>query len=289
MPEVANTIVIPLGHGELRLLQRWRIGRKLLHVQYDQAIVLPNSWKSAVIPFSARISTRTGYVGELRGGLLNDARKLDKTSLRRTVERFVALGLPPEASGAPEITAPKLESDPATCAQAVARFGLEPQAAPIAALCPGAEYGPAKQWPPHHFADLAKQLLDAGWQVWLFGSANDASATWQINEATIGRCRDLAGVTSLGEACDLLSLARVVVTNDSGLMHVAAALGRPVVCIYGSSDPGFTPPLTVHATILSLGLECSPCFARTCPLGHTDCLQKLSPDLALEAVLGLSE
>jgi heptosyltransferase-2 len=277
MPEVSAAVSMPLGHGQLGLRARWRLGRNLRPRAYDQAILLPNSLKSALVPFAARIPRRTGWVGEQRYGLLNDLRRLDKRRLTMTVQRFVALGLDPGAP-LPEIPPPRLAVEPASRQRALAEIGLEPPRAPLLALCPGAEFGPAKQWPAEYYGQLAAARRAAGWEVWLFGSGNDRSVCAQVDATAGGGCRDLAGATSLGQAVDLLSLAAAVVSNDSGLMHVAAALERPLVAVYGSSDPGFTPPLSPRARVLSLGLECSPCFQRECPLGHLRCLRDIGPE-----------
>ena len=174
--------------------------------------------------------------------------------------------------------------DDANRAAALARLGIDAPANPVLALCPGAEYGPAKRWPAAYFAEVAKDRLDQGWDVWLFGSHKDQAVAAEIQQLLGGRCIDLSGRTQLGEAIDLMSLAAVVVSNDSGLMHVAAALGRNLVALYGSSDPGFTPPLNDNARILRLGLSCSPCFQRECPLGHLKCLRDLDPSQVLQAM-----
>lgn len=292
MPEVRRSIVMPLGHGQLQLRERYRLGRELRTAGYGQAIVLPNSWKSALIPFFASIPRRTGYLGEARWGLLNDARHLDKKKLPMTVQRFVALGLEPEQPLAELPPVPALSVTQSSVAQAVQRLQLDVGSRPILALCPGAEFGAAKRWPQEYYAEVAQSLIARGWQVWLFGSDKDTSitdavrrsATGAIKHGTGAGCIDLAGRTTLAEAVDLLSLATLVVSNDSGLMHVAAALGRKLIAIYGSSDPGFTPPLSDTACILRLGLECSPCFQRECPLGHLKCLRELPPERVLQVL-----
>jgi len=282
MPEVRRAIALPLAHGELGLKKRWALGSALRRERYDQAIVLPNSWKSALVPFAAGIPRRTGYVGEFRYGLLNDVRYLNKKARWLMVDRFNALGVD-ERTPLPEAPLPSLRADAAAARRAVEKLGLT-TTTPVLALCPGAEYGAAKRWPVAHFAELARAKARAGWAVWLFGSAKDAPVTQAIAAASAGACVDLAGRTSLGEAIDLLSLAHAVVTNDSGLMHVAAALGRPLVALFGSSDPSHTPPLSPTATVLYRALDCSPCFARECPLGHTRCLNDITPTDVLAAL-----
>jgi heptosyltransferase-2 len=289
MAEVRAPIEMPLGHGQLALVARYRLGRALRGQTYARAIVLPNSWKSALLPFWAHIPRRTGFRGEMRFGLLNDIRALDRVRLPMTVQRFLSLGVEDGAGLPAPLPAPSLRIDPELADRARRRLGLEPGEAPVLALCPGAEYGPAKRWPTSHFAELARRKLADGWQVWLFGSERDAGPGREIAALLDGKaCVDLTGNTSLGEAVDLMSLVNVVVTNDSGLMHVAAALGRPLVAVYGSSDPGFTPPLDPRARVVRLGLECSPCFQRECPLGHYRCLLELEPARVLEAMEALA-
>lgn len=284
MPEVRLAIPLPLGHGQLGFGARWRLGRRLRERDYTRAIVLPNSWKSAIVPFAARIPIRIGFTGEARVGLLNDRRRLDKAALPRTVDRFAALASPADVPLPVSLPPPALRAHDSEAA--LARLGLSAETAPILAVCPGAEYGPAKRWPATYFADVARAKAAEGWQVWLFGSQKDLDAAAEV-EAAFPRCQNLVGRTSLAEALDLLALARAVVTNDSGLMHVAAALGRPVIALFGSSDPRHTPPLSERAQSLWLHLECSPCFARECPLGHLRCLRELPPQRVLEALAGL--
>jgi heptosyltransferase-2 len=300
MPEVTKTIAMPLSHGQLGLWDRIQLGKSLRSESYDQAILLPNSWKSALTPFFANIPVRTGYISECRWGLLNDARKLDKNLLTMTVQRFVALGLPKDAALPPEYPIPAITIAQDKQQAVIDKFKLTPTAAApapgsltaytpslaikILALCPGAEYGAAKRWPTQYFAEVARHKIDQGWQVWLFGSEKDKADAAQINKACSGFCTDFTGRTSLAEAVDLMSLANTVVTNDSGLMHVAAMLDKKIIAIYGSSDPGFTPPLNAKAHIISLNLDCAPCFKRECPLGHTHCLTGITPDRVLELI-----
>ncbi len=285
MPEVTEAITMPLEHGELRLKERYRLGRSLRAKAYDQAIILPNSLKSALVPFWADIPVRTAYVGEWRWGLINDIRHLDKSVLPMTVQRFLALGIVANEA-LPMTPLPSLKVMPDDVSAALTRLKLirRPEQA-LLALCPGAEYGSAKRWPAEYFAEIAKAKLAEGWAVWLFGSEKDAAITAKVGALAGKGCIDLAGRTTLAEAIDLLSLAELVITNDSGLMHVAAALKRKIIAIFGSSDPHATPPLNNEAHILSLDLECSPCLQRTCPLGHMNCLRLLKPEQVMNKMV----
>ncbi len=286
MPEVREALSFPLGHGVLELGTRRRIG-KSLKGRYDQAILLPNSLKSALVPFFAGIPRRTGWKGEMRYGLLNDLRILDKQRYPLMIERFMALAYAPGAEIPQPYPRPRLRIDEASRAAALQKFGLTLDR-PVLALCPGAEFGEAKRWPAEHYAKVAELKIREGWQVWLFGSKNDHPGGELIRELLIPGLREettnLAGETSLAEAIDLLSAATAVVSNDSGLMHVAAALDRPLVAVYGSTSPQFTPPLGEQVEIVRLGLECSPCFDRTCRFGHYNCLRELKPRAVIEAL-----
>ena len=278
MPEVAESIEMPLGHGRFAWRERARLGRDLRGRRYDQAIVIPNSWKSALIPFFAGIPRRTGYLRELRWGLLNDVRRLDKRRLPLQVQRFVALGLDGKTRLPPECPAPALHIRETDRARVREKFGLNMSGRGVLGLCPGSEYGPAKRWPSEHFAALARKALQHGLEVWIFGSDKDRPAAAEIGRLAGCGCRDFSGRTTLAEAVDLLSLTEIVVSNDSGLMHVAAALDKRLWAIYGSSDPGFSPPLNRRARVLWQHLECAPCFARECRFGHYRCLKEISPE-----------
>jgi len=281
MPQVNAAIANPFGHGDLRLGERRQFARGL--AGYDRAVVLPNSFKSALIPWHAGIKRRTGYIGELRYGLLNDIRALDKQALPLIVERYAALAQPRHEALTRPLPPPRLTIDERSRKVALGSHNLTLDR-PVIAFAPGAEFGPAKRWPAQHFASLARSVLARGSQVWLFGSRKDQPITAEIQAATGGACVDLAGRTTLDEAIDLLSCASRVVSNDSGLMHVAAALDRPMAALFGSSSPEFTPPLSPRAVVISLKLSCSPCFKRDCPLGHTNCLVQMEPELVLKAL-----
>ena len=261
MPEVGNVIATPFVHGPLQLGERWRLARTLKN--YDQAYVLPNSWKSALIPFFAGIPRRTGYVGELRYGLLNDTRKATGASM---AAHYAAL-----ADGGP-LTQPRLRVSADEIEQAKRKFGI---AARYAVLCPGAEYGPAKRWP--YFAELSKRMSPP---AVVLGAAKDRQ------EGIAGT--DLTGKTTLDEAIALIAGADFAVSNDSGLMHVAAALGRPQVALFGSSSPEHTPPQSAAARVLWLRIECSPCYQRECPLGHFRCMKEMGVEMVLDQLKTIS-
>lgn len=268
MPQVRDTIEMPLGHGEFGFRVRRELGRSLRSRRYDQAIVLPRSFKSALVPYFARARIRTGYRGEMRYGLLNDMRRLDKELLPGTAQRYVALGEPHDAPLPPSTPTPRLRVDEDQGRRCANELGLTLDR-PVVALLPGAEYGPAKQWPVPRFAALASRLENR--YVWVFGSQKEKALGERIAAAG-DHVTNLCGRTSLIDAVDLLALARVAVTNDSGLMHVAAAVGCHVAALFGSSSPLMTPPLTESRRIFYRGLSCSPCFQRTCRFGHYDCL-----------------
>ena len=291
MPEVRASFDLPLAHGEFGWAARKNIG-KALREKYQQAIVLPNSWKSALVPFFASVPQRTGWRGEMRYGLLNDIRLLDKQKLPLMIERFAALALQRGCALPTQLPLPALHIDAEERNAALQQYHLDVER-PVLALCPGAEFGPAKRWPEKHYAAVAAARIAAGEQVWIFGSEKDAPVAEAIRaalpETLREHCKNLAGKTKLAQAIDLLSCAHAVVSNDSGLMHIAAALNRPLVAVYGSSSPQFTPPLADDVEIVRLDLACSPCFKRECPLGHLQCLQDLPPARVLAALSRLQE
>ncbi len=289
MPQVAEVVEFPFQHGGLQLRERRRLAHDLAG-RFNTAYVLPNSLKSALLPFLASIPRRIGYLGEARVGLLTHRLKNPKGK-PPMVAFYSAL------AGEPGIEAdrPRLSLAEVTAARAAAAQGLEVGGYYV--FAPGAEFGPSKRWPSAHYAQLASQL-DA--PVLLLGSAKDGAVCEEITQAVAAagapdRCRQLAGRTSLAEAFALIAGARAMVSNDSGLMHVAAAFGRPQVAVFGSSSPLHTPPLSDAATVIWLKddpayqppLDCAPCFERECPLGHQRCMTDLSPARALQALTGL--
>lgn len=277
MPEVSESHEMPFAHGELNLKGRYQLAKKMRTQRYDQAIVLPNSLKAALIPWLARIPKRTGWLGEQRYFLLNDIRRLDKKRYPLMIEQFMALGLPAQEPLPAEYPYPLFDVSPESQATTLAKHQPIWRNRPVLALCAGAEFGPSKRWPEEYYAEVANHMIAAGWDIWLFGSPKDKPITEKVMALTNNQCENLSGRLQLAETIDLLSLVSGVVTNDSGLMHVAAALKKPVVAIYGSTSPTFTPPLSELSTIMKLDLACQPCFQRSCPLNHNRCMRDLTP------------
>lgn len=291
MPEVDQPVLMPVGHGQFALKSRWELGRQLRRESYDWAIILPNSWKSALIPWFAGIPRRTGWTGESRYGLLNDLRP-NKKSFPMMVQRYVALGLPRSHAKTPEqlpaYTYPALTTDQDNQLQARQKLALT-SSRPVLSLCPGAEFGPAKRWPDRYYAQIAARwITEKQGQVWIFGSQKDVPVAHDIlNQLPADAqqyCSILAGQTSIPEAMDLMALSQLVLCNDSGLMHIAAALNVSLVAVYGSTSTQYTPPLSTRVAMVHTDITCRPCFKRECPLGHLKCLNELYPEQVWQAM-----
>lgn len=273
MPEIRDFIEDPFPRGRIGFGERRGFGRQL-RGRYTDAYVMQGNWKSALIPFFAAIPSRTGYLKELRYGLLNNILPLDKTDKRKTAQMYFAM------AGGGTYQNPKLSIDRNNQARLLAEHGLKQNS--YIALMPGAEFGPSKRWPPAHYAEFARSMMADGSDIVLLGSPKDQPVAGEIAAAAPGVI-DLTGRTGLEDAVDLLAGARLAVTNDSGLMHIAAAVETPVLAIYGSTSPHNTPPLTEARELVWLGLDCSPCHKRECPLGHLDCMKTLNPSRVMAA------
>lgn len=282
MPEVNRVIELSLTHGQLHLMARYRMGR-VLRGCYQQAFVLPNSWKSALIPFWAQIPKRTGWLGEYRWGLLNDVRGLNKKQYPKMVDRYLALAYPEHTPTLPTLT-PVLKCDAIAQSKLLDTWQRDPKKRPVIALCPGAAFGPAKRWPLEYFSDLAALCLQAGWEVWLFGASAEQAFGTTI-EQMAPDCLNLIGKTTLTDMIDWLGMADVAVCNDSGLMHMAAAVQTAVVAIYGSTAPTHSPPLTSKQQSLVTALPCQPCWQRQCRYHHYRCLTEIKPKAVWHAIL----
>ncbi len=252
MPEVQYPVVLDVRHGEWGWKKRLQLGKKL-RGRYTHAIVLPRSLKASLLPFFAEVPERIGYRGEMRYGLINDMRMLDKQRLPLAVERFVALG-GPVTLDKPQIHNPELTVDEDNQQRFIREHSLD-LSRPVVALLPGAEFGPAKQWPVAYWAETADALADQGFQLWCLGSPKDQQAAEEIQQLASCRIHNFCGQTRLEDAVDLLALAEHAISNDSGLMHVAAAVGCHVVAIYRTTTPEYTPPLTDNCDILRADLN----------------------------------
>ena len=281
--------VEPFSHGKLQWGLRRSVGQLMAGRGFDLAVVLPNSLKSVLVPWFARIPKRVGYNGELRSALLTDPlRKPDKKAKPPMIQWYGDLG----NYSRELLEYPVLHVDKGMQEEACFDFGLS---SGFLALAPGAEFGPAKQWPAIHFARVAQEFLvqNQEQKAVLFGGPKDSAFCSEIvsflPSKLQSRAVNLAGKTKLAQAVTLMSVASQLITNDSGLMHVAAALNVQVHAVFGSSSPHHTPPLSAKAKVYYLNLDCSPCFQRECPLGHTDCLKKLDPKMVLDQLVPASQ
>lgn len=274
MPEVAAVLELPFAHGRLDAGARWRLARQWRRC-FERAYVLPNSIKAALLPWLAGIPVRVGYAGEGRRLLLN--RMVPNPQGRPPMVAFyrALAGDGGELGVAPRLCLAEPAVAAVLAAAALSRDGYW-------AFAPGAEYGPAKRWPAAHYATLASSLhRRSGLPIVLLGSGSERALCDEIAAAAPDACRNLAGRVPLLDAMALIAAARGLVSNDSGLMHVAAAFGLPQVAVFGSTSPAHTPPLNDRAQVLwlkeELQLDCAPCFDRRCRFGHTRCLTDISP------------
>jgi heptosyltransferase-2 len=289
MTEINVVHVNPFGHGELNIISRRAFAKTVIAPEkYDQAYVLPNSFKSALIPYFAGIQRRTGFIGEQRFMVLNDRRKLDKEHLPLMVERYAFLANEKTDKTKFPTLHPRFNEDEKIKEQIKNKYGISSEN-PIVCLCPGAEYGPAKQWPKEYFSTTARDLGVRNLTVIILGSKKDESIGKHIEKHGGKNIKNLCGSTSLKEAISIIGFSDLVITNDSGLMHISAAHDTPTIAIFGSSSTAFTPPLSEKAMVLEETMSCRPCFQRKCPLGHTDCLNRIRPNLVIENAIALIE
>lgn len=280
MPEVTSGIELNFAHGEWSLEKRYQFGKSLRKNNYTSAIILPNSWKSALVPWFAKITKRIGWFGEIRLCLINDIRYLKKAVYPKMVERYVALAYPANYQLPDKLLRPELIVDNKNLEQLKSKFNINADNSnktfnnklPIIALSLGAAFGEAKCWPEEYFIELAYTAArDNKFNVWILGTKKDL-----IINNDIQNIINFSGKTNLLETIDLLSLADIVVCNDSGLMHIAASLNKKIIAIYGATSEEFTPPLADNVKIINKKLSCSPCFSRVCPLKHHNCMRQIT-------------
>lgn len=287
MPEFTRRILMPDTHGQFSLKNRWQLARELKKENYDLAYVLPNTWKSALVPFMARIPCRIGWFGESRYGLLTRYLKVPQR-YPRMVQRYVALGfLEGDFKTDSTYPLPKIVIPQALRDATVQKFNLDLARLSVL-LSPGAAFGPAKRWPIEYFIEVAQHFINKGVDVWVIGGPDEVALA-QLLEAAVPAIKNFVGKTTLLEMAALLDLSHKVLSNDSGPMHVAAALNKPMVAVFGSSSNVFTPPLSTNAKVLErLDVACRPCFQRECPLQHLHCLKWITPGQVIEVLENMS-
>lgn len=284
MPEIKNVIGLDITHGELGLGKRIALGRQLRAEAYTQAIILPRSFKSAIVPWMAKIPRRIGDKGEFRYGLLTRMFPSNKDKTIPNVCNYLRyLDIKTDIAQIKQDYSPQLSVDADNQKKVLAANNISKEVSLVACMV-GAEYGPSKQWPAEHFATLIDMLYEQGLQVCILGSAKDVAQSEKIQSQCRHPVVNLCGKTTLTDVIDLLAVCRVAVTNDSGLMHIAAAVDVPVVAMYGGTTPAYTPPLHKRAKSFYLSLACSPCWQRTCQYDHYRCLKDILPQDVFAAV-----
>ena len=287
MEEVSKSIASPFNHGELKMKARFDFAKQLREEGYERAIVMTNSLKSSLIPFFAKIPVRTGWLGEMRFGLINDLRLKEKRKNPLMIEQFAKLSVNPHADLNKSLPYPSLRIDSHNLKEQLINLGIDSEK-PSLAICPGAEFGPAKKWPPNYYAEVCNEYLSNSWNVLVFGSQNDQITGNIIQEAIDKKFSDhffnLTGKTSLIDVIDLLSHCKKVVTNDSGLMHIAAAVNTPLVAVYGPSSPQFTPPLIHNHVVLRKSEGFDKKREGSEDHGYHESLISLKPSEVLEAL-----
>ena len=275
MPGLRQAITVDLPRKSLALAQQKTLAARLKREGYGTALIMPRTWKAALAPFFAGIPERTGFVGEARFFLLNDLR-FGERGLQRMVDRCAALALPPGAALPAQLPVPELKVPPAEIAAWRSRRGLAAESRPVVALAPGA-VGPSKRWPSASYAALTRRLLAEGFAVWVLGGPDEKTLAAEIVGSTAAR--DLTG-HDLRDAILALASASAAVSNDSGLLHVAAALGTPSIGIFGPTSPWHWAPLNPLAATIETksALDCRPCHKPVCRLGHHRCMRDIEPD-----------
>ncbi len=277
MPEIATVYSLDVAHGEFGLSKRYSLGKQLKSANYTQAIVLPRSYKSALLPWFAGIPKRVGEVGEFRHGLITDIFTSNKDKQIPNVCNYLRyICIDSDISKVKREYLPELTVDLENQKKVLEKYQVSTHV-PLVACMVGAEYGPSKQWPVEHFVQLIDLLHEQGINVCILGSPKDVIIGDEIEALCKKPIHNLCGKTSLLDVIDVLAACRVAVSNDSGLMHIAAAVDVPVITMYGATTPTYTPPLHPKAKSFYLKLTCSPCWKRTCQYHHYRCLADIMP------------
>ena len=273
MPEINKVIILDCNHRELGLFKRLRLAKEIKKSSYDRSIVLSRSLKSSLIPYFAKIPIRTGELGELRYLLINDLKEFSKESRRKTASRYISM-YSDNNEELSENYYPSLDSNSENIKNLSEKYDLKKDEKVII-FAPGAAFGPSKMWPVNKFRELGKKLNN-DFKILILGSNNEKSIGNDI--VTNKNMVNLCGKTSIADAVDLMHISKFCVSNDSGLMHLAAATNTKSISIYGSTSPDFTPPLTKNKDIHYKGMSCSPCFEKKCKYGHYNCLVDIHSD-----------
>ena len=273
MPEINKVIILDCSHRELGLFKRLRLAKEIKKSSYDRSIVLSRSLKSSLIPYFAKIPIRTGELGELRYLLINDLKEFSKESRRKTASRYISM-YSDNNEKLSENYYPSLDSNSENIKNLSEKYDLKKDKKVII-FAPGAAFGPSKMWPVNKFRELGKKLNN-DFKILILGSNNEKSIGNDI--VTNKNMVNLCGKTSIADAVDLMHISKFCVSNDSGLMHLAAATNTKSISIYGSTSPDFTPPLTKNKDIHYKGMSCSPCFEKKCKYGHYNCLVDIHSD-----------
>jgi heptosyltransferase-2 len=283
MPGVRNGIVVDLPRTRLAFGQHRALAKRLRAEGYGRALIMPRTWKSALAPALAGVPLRTGFVGEARFGLVNDLR-FGEGRLPRMVDRCATLALPAGAEAPSRWPLPELKVSATELRAWREQLGLAPDGRPVVALAPGA-VGPSKRWPAAYYAELAQRLAAEGTWVWVIGGPGEREIAAQIVRSDRGDIRDLTG-PDLRNAILALAAASTAVSNDSGLLHVAAALGTAAVGIFGPTSPWHWAPLNPIAAVIETAsqLPCRPCHKPVCRLGHHLCMRDISVDQVETAI-----
>ncbi|MFZ6798341.1 lipopolysaccharide heptosyltransferase II [Undibacterium sp. Di24W] len=285
MSEVDMVLESTIRHGSIKIRDYWKHAQEIRRKEYSAVYVLPNSIKYALLPWLAGIKKRIGYRGETRYGLINVMHHDSKISPRPMTDFYAALARAPQDPIPATLPKPRLSVSTLKNEQLFGKFGLATNL-PIIVLAPGAEFGSAKRWPETYFADLARKILgfNRKAQIVILGGPNDRAVCQQIHEQ-VPNALNLAGNTTLEQAIGLISGASAIISNDSGLLHIASALNRPTLAIYGPTDPQHAPSHSDKKISISLNLSCAPCKQKECPLGHRECMTKISPDMVWQSLL----
>lgn len=285
MPEITKVHGLNVAHGEFGFKKRYQLGMSLRAESFAEALILPRSYKAALVPMLAKIPKRVGELGESRYGLINHVLSSNKSKKIPTACNYLRFAnINADITRIKKQFAPELSVDRENQAKVIEKLAI-PQDSPLVACMVGAEYGPSKQWPMEHFISLINMLHEQGINVCLLGSQKDAVMGKKIESSCQQAVENLCGKTSLLDVIDILASCSVAVSNDSGLMHIAAAVDVPIVSMYGATTPQYTPPLHSNAKAFYMKLECSPCWQRTCQYQHYRCLKDIVPEQVFKSVL----